>query len=693
MQRRSLLKNTRVIIFTFVLLIIALLVGFFYQLRGHQLEQQLQIARQIEQAESDFSNGLMHIALSGNIDSPWQRQIGVTLLRQSLANYQKTFSVLPNSSNNLKFADAINQLTQSLNSLSTENTSLSISLRQNVFVMRKQAAELEHQLMLQLEHERLNQSAWFAATVLISVISLLLLFTAFIRSELMRDLLDSDLKLSEQRFFELLQNTDEVFWLESFVQQELVYVSPAFERFTNISTQTLLSSPQAWQTLVHKEDQKLLAKARKSAVFESQDIEFRFTPDKSTIRWIAARLFPIWPDTIKTKQAQPEYIGAVLRDVTQKRKYEHSLVQSQKMESLGQLTGGVAHDFNNLLTVILSNTQLLIPHLKSLPELSKTAELITRAAQRGASLNQQLLAFASKQQLHPKTISANALVEDSVSLLSRTLGEKYQLFLQQSEDDLWVKVDPGQFQNVLVNLCINSRDAMPQGGKISIRTNVASPKEARNVEGEAVKITVKDNGKGIETELINRVFDPFFTTKSTAKGTGLGLSMVYGFVRQSGGEISVNSKVGKGTTFNIILPLSEKESLIEDADIVQTSVCESTLLLVEDDEMVRESTAAALQNEGYKVMQASCAQDAKLLLDTKRDIALVLTDVVMPGAQDGYALAQYIETHFAHIKVLVMSGYIGNERHHLEHIPFLQKPFTNREVVDKVKDLLNRVAL
>jgi len=556
---RNLNANLLMVSLTFVVVVSVLVYQYLYN--EQELDQRLAVVKQIDQADADFSNGLMHLALSGDETSPWQYTLGLTLIRQSLNEYKDAAKRLVNVNNNQEFITAINKLSDTLNEISNEETILDLDLRQRVFVMRKQANILERQLAAEIEQQRINQSSWVIASTLIGSVIICAFAIALTRSRNRRSLLNKTLKLSEQRFFKMLQNTDEVFWLESFSSQELAYVSPAFKKIAHVDAEDVLYKTAAWKKLVHVDDHKFIIRARRNALFEAQDIEFRVLQERGRVIWISGRIFPIWADDEQSQNTKPEYIAAVLRDITQKREYENNLVQTQKMDSLGQLTGGVAHDFNNLLTVILSNTQLLLPHLKGVPELEYTANMISRAAQRGASLNQQLLAFASKQELHPETVLLNALVEDSVNLLSRTIGERYLIDLQNSTQQLWVKVDPGQLQNTLVNLCINSRDAMPNGGKISIRVHASLDE---TLDGsESIKIMVKDNGCGIASNIINRVFDPFFSTKDASKGTGLGLSMVYGFVRQSGGRIRVDSKLNKGTSFHILLPSKQKVSRLK----------------------------------------------------------------------------------------------------------------------------------
>lgn len=687
-QKSFLYKHIKVILACSALFVLGVLSTIIYQLKEHQLENHLALSKQIEQAENDFSDGLMHIALSGGENSPWQYKLGTILLRQSLSMYEQIADDLPGVRSSFDFLRATEELSSQLALLSQEERLFDVNLRQSIYEMRKQIDILERQLIQQLEQQQLSQSRLFASTVLGSLLVFASLLFALFRSERIRFKLDSHIRFNELRFSKLLQNTDEIFWLETYDNCQVVYISPAFEKLTSVPIRRVLNKQKAWRSLLRKSEQKALEIARNNAIYEVQEFDIKFRPTvASDPISLEGRVFPIWANE-DDKTDEPEYIGAVLRDVTKKRDYERSLFQSQKMDSLGKLTGGVAHDFNNLLTVIMTNSELLLPKLVNMPALADTVNLIIRAAKRGASLNQQLLAFASKQQLHPEVISVNALVEDSVSLLSRTLGGNYHLNLQQDDDNLFVKVDPGQFQNVLVNLCINSRDAMDKGGNINLRTSKASADEEEALGNKAVKLIVKDNGCGIPQDVINRVFDPFFTTKTMDKGTGLGLSMVYGFVRQSGGRIHIDSKLGKGTTIHIVLPQHAPKEIAEQPTMKTIHLQQKLILLVEDDELVRESAAAALQSEGFRVLQAECAADAKLVLRSKSDIALVITDVVMPGEEDGYALVEFIADSYPTIKTLVISGFIGEERNHAPNTPFLQKPFSNEELLIQIQRLL-----
>jgi PAS domain S-box-containing protein len=392
-------------------------------------------------------------------------------------------------------------------------------------------------------------------------------------------------------------------------------------------------------------------------------------------------------------------IGA---DVTGQRELEDQLRQSQKMEAVGQLAGGVAHDFNNLLTVINGYSDLLLRKL-SLDELMRlNVEEIRKAGERAASLTRQLLAFSRKQVLQPKVLKLNSVVADVDKMLRRLIGEDINLLTVLEPSLGQIKADPGQIEQVILNLAVNARDAMPQGGQLIIETaNVYLDDEyaRRHISihpGRYVMLAVSDTGYGMNAETQERLFEPFFTTKEQGKGTGLGLSTVYGIVKQSGGDIWVYSEVGKGTTIKIYLP--RVAEVVESDETRDTAAAElpqgrETVLLAEDEEQVRRIARVILEMNGYHVLEASGGDEAlSIYKQHEGQIDLVMTDVVMPQ-MSGRELAQSLETLQPGIKVLYMSGYTDDAivRHGLldQEIAFIQKPFTPEALTYKVREVLD----
>ncbi len=384
------------------------------------------------------------------------------------------------------------------------------------------------------------------------------------------------------------------------------------------------------------------------------------------------------------------------------RSSEEELRQSQKMEAVGRLAGGIAHDFNNLLTVITGYGQILLARLPEGDTLRTPAEEIGRASARAASLTRQLLAFSRKQLLEPKVIEINTLVANVELMLRRLIGEDIQLISDLDPRSGWVKADPGQIEQVLVNLAVNSRDAMPQGGRLTIATGsrAIGPSEASpNLglpAGAYVLIRVTDTGMGMSDDLQSRIFEPFFTTKEKGKGTGLGLSTVYGIVKQSGGMIEVESAPGRGATFRILLPQIEgtPEPVLGIAATGVVTGGSETILLVEDEDMVRALAKDILKMNGYKVLEAAHGNAA---LDLSRaydgPIALMLTDVVMPS-MNGHELYERLAPLRPGIKVLYMSGYAESGIVHDGAIDpgtaFISKPFTPDALAARVRQILDR---
>ena len=347
------------------------------------------------------------------------------------------------------------------------------------------------------------------------------------------------------------------------------------------------------------------------------------------------------------------------------------LRRAQRLEAVGQLTGGVAHDFNNLLTVVLGNAELLVELTHDKPQHRKLAEMISAAAQRGAELTQRLLAFARKQALVPKVVALNPLVAGLDPLLRRTLGEHIEIELIRAAG-LWpALVDPGQLENALLNLCLNARDAMPAGGRLTLETANArldADYAAAHIDvqaGQYVMVAVSDTGSGIAPDDLKRVFEPFFTTKATGKGTGLGLSMVYGFVKQSAGHVAIYSELGHGTTVRLYLPrASGEDNAATDTDETAASAAvlggSGLILLVEDDADVRAYALSQLQGFGYTVIEAADGPTALAILQQRSDIDLLFTDVVMPGGMNGRVLADAARRLYPGLRVLYTSGYTEN---------------------------------
>jgi PAS domain S-box-containing protein len=362
-------------------------------------------------------------------------------------------------------------------------------------------------------------------------------------------------------------------------------------------------------------------------------------------------------------------INMFLRDISQSRVAEDQLRQAQKMESVGELTGGLAHDFNNMLTVITGTIDILAEAVADKPQLAAIAALISGAADRGAELTANLLAFARKQPLQPRATDVNSLMMEVCRLLHPTLGRQIEVETELGGDVWPALVDPGQLSSALVNLAINARDAMPNGGKLILTTgnlelNADDPKfNAILPAGQYVRVTVRDTGTGMPEAVLDKVFEPFFSTKEPGRGTGLGLSMVYGFVKQSGGHIEAVSEIGHGTTFRIYLPkaIEQPKHLAEPAGETRAASGNETILCVEDDASVRSFVLTQLQSLGYKTVAAANAAEALALVESGEPFDLLFTDIVMPGKMNGRQLAEAVALRRPALRVLFTSGFTEND--------------------------------
>jgi PAS domain S-box-containing protein len=413
--------------------------------------------------------------------------------------------------------------------------------------------------------------------------------------------------------------------------------------------------------------------------------------------------FPLEVAIGETRAGERLFV-AMVRDLTGRREVEEAreqLRQAQKMEALGQLTGGIAHDFNNLLAVILGNLDMLQEYTAHDEAIQKFLGPCMRAAMRGSELTQRLLAFGRRQALLPKLLSVNDLILHFTDLLHRTLGERIEIITALAPD-LWpIKVDPGQLENALLNLALNARDAMPQGGKLVLETaNVHLDEDyaAHNAEvtpGDYALVAVSDTGGGMTPDVVARAFEPFFTTKEVGRGSGLGLSMIYGFVKQSSGHIKIYSEVGKGTSIKIYLPRAEGSPSHLDTggmDIAGAPSAGKCVLIVEDDKEVLALTAAMVESLGYTVLTAESGDAALLTLAEEPGIDALLTDVMLPGSLNGPALARRAVELRPELKVLFTSGYAEHaiiQSGVLEQgVNLISKPFRKRVLAERLANLI-----
>jgi two-component system cell cycle sensor histidine kinase/response regulator CckA len=390
---------------------------------------------------------------------------------------------------------------------------------------------------------------------------------------------------------------------------------------------------------------------------------------------------------------------AVLKDVTEEKLQENRLRQSQKMEAIGQLSGGIAHDFNNLLNVISGYSELLLEQLDANGGPHRHTEQIKKAADRAASLIRQLLAFSRQQVVEMKVLNLNKVVGEMAKLLPPLIGEHIELRTILGSDLGQVKADQGQIEQIVMNLAVNARDAMPEGGKLIMETkNVSVDQEFASryppmIPGDYVTLVVSDTGVGMDTQTVARIFEPFFTTKEQGKGTGLGLATVYGAAKQNGGYVWVETEPGQGTTFGVYLPLLRGQvQQTQTSNIAPAAPARGseTILLAEDEELLRRLTRSLLEESGYTVLEACHGSDALAVASGYvGPIHLLLTDVVMPG-MNGRVLAEKLQLIHPEMKVVFMSGYTGfHDRSLLDsRMPLIAKPFTRDAMLRKLRETL-----
>ena len=454
-----------------------------------------------------------------------------------------------------------------------------------------------------------------------------------------------------------------------------------------------------WTSSIHPEDRDTVLDQWRSGIrsHECCAAEYRIRHKDGAYRWIRGetRLF-------RTAAGELSELVGSLSDISERKRLEGQLLQAQKMEAIGQLTGGIAHDFNNLLTVINGCSELSLMTLEAGDPRRPNLELVKEAGARGAALIRQLLAFSRKQVLEPRVLDLNAVVSNLEEMLRRTIGEDVTVRHILKPGLGRVRADPLQIEQILMNLAVNARDAMPQGGRLTIETADVELDEyfARThavvKPGPYVMLAVSDTGCGMDEEVQKHIFDPFFTTKGQGKGTGLGLSTVYGIVKQSGGSIWVYSEMGQGTTFKVYLPKVEEEAdaVLPGAERVASLKGTETILLVEDDEPLRKLTSSILQHGGYQVLQTSSRTEALQVCGRHQGpIHLILTDVVMPGIPSLEFTSQ-LSSIRPDTRTLYMSGYPDDTvtRHGvlLQGVAFLQKPFSVDGLLRKLRAVLDR---
>lgn len=495
-------------------------------------------------------------------------------------------------------------------------------------------------------------------------------------------------KKAEERFYKAFHASPEPISIATAAEGRYIDVNDSFLRVTGYQREEVIGHTSLEVAFWERPEDRAMLVERLAKDGSVRDLEITFRTKSGERRTAvdSAELVDI---------AGQRCILAIFKDTTEQKTLENQLRQAQKMEAIGQLSGGIAHDFNNLLSVIIGYSEVLEESLPQGDPLHKSCEQIAKAGRSAASLTRQLLAFSRQQVLEPKVLDLNAVVTHVEKMLRRLIGEHIDLTSALSPTLGRVKADQGQIEQVIINLAVNARDAMPNGGKLTIETGDVDldqdyvHKHPLHPPGPYVLLTVSDTGVGMDAETQARIFEPFFTTKEMGKGTGLGLATVYGVVKQSGGFIWVYSELGHGTTFKIYLPrTAEAMGAERPVTPAQSLSGTETVLLVEDEEALREFTAIALTQSGYTVLTAERPDKAlELASQHQGTIHLLLTDVIMPG-MNGRALAENMAAVRPEIRVVYMSGYTGFTHPGLvdTNVTLLPKPFTREALLRKVRE-------
>jgi PAS domain S-box-containing protein len=505
------------------------------------------------------------------------------------------------------------------------------------------------------------------------------------------------LRAAEERTRFALQNAGVGIWEVDYTTGTVQW-SETLEAHFGLQPGTFEGTFEAFVERIHPDDRSSVLDTIENAVKTGTDflINHRSIWPDGTVRWLngAGRI-------LLGEHGEPLRGIGISLDVTERRTLEAQFHQAQKMEAVGRLAGGVAHDFNNILTAILGYCELLLedtgaddPHRPDLIEIHK-------AGTRATGLTRQLLAFSRKQIIEPAILALNVIVEDMRAMLARLIGEDIKIVVRLRPELALIEADRGQVEQVIMNLAVNARDAMPKGGTLTIETANVEIDEHFGKPSSAVKpghyimLTVSDTGTGMTPQVQARLFEPFFTTKETGKGTGLGLATVYGIVTRSGGTVNVYSEMGKGTSVNVYFPRSDAAELVQDEalPVAHAPAATQTVLLVEDEDELRDLTKRLLERQGYGVLVAATADEALQMFDRHAAIDVLLTDVVMPGTS-GPELTRALVDRRSELKVIYMSGYTEDAIvHHgvlKPGVAFIHKPFTSDALGRKIREVLNR---
>jgi two-component system cell cycle sensor histidine kinase/response regulator CckA len=513
----------------------------------------------------------------------------------------------------------------------------------------------------------------------------------------LREEIEETLVMSEQRFRQMAENINEVFWVASLDFKEVIYVSPAYEKIWDRSCESLYRNALDWSEAIHPEDRESVAAVLNKCGGEHNfAVEYRIQRTDNSIRWIYDRGFMVQND-----EGQVYRMTGIAEDITERKYLEDQLRQSQKLEAIGILAGGIAHEFSNILTTIKGSMYLLQKKLQTDSQTIKYAEQVVASIDKANNLSQSLLSFSRKQTITLKPVHLNEIIHNVTRLLWRFIEEHIELSTILTDRNSVVMADINQIEQVLINLTTNARDAMPVSGRLTIRTaSIELDDKFKNehgfgIPGMYVLMAVSDTGTGIEEKTKEKIFEPFFTTKILGKGSGLGLAVTYGIVKQHNGFIEVESVLGKGTTFNIYIPAVEDEVCRQKnhAVAVQAKAENGTILLAEDDADARAAISEMLRMTGYTVVEAADGEEAVRVFNENSDmIDLLLLDVRMPR-KNGRETYEAIKKIRSGSKALFISGYtadvIDSQGIREEGFNFISKAASPDEILDKIREVLD----
>jgi len=519
------------------------------------------------------------------------------------------------------------------------------------------------------------------------------------RADLARLKAEHTMRKSEERLGQLAENISEVFWITSHDMREVYYFSPAYERVWGRSVARLAEHPRDWSDAILPEDyDRVFATfGRLIAGEPSVSVEFRIARAGGETRWIHSRGFQVRNAAEKVIR-----LAGIASDITDRKRIETQMIQSQRLETVGKLAGGVAHEFNSILTIIIGQSELLLNALPPGDDLQGNATSIRTAAERAASLTRQLLAYGRKQFLRPESIDLNSVLGDMESTLRHLMGQNVDLRIVPASERMNVKIDPNQIEQVIVNIAMNAAAVMPTGGKLTLETSRVTLGQEYVSDhhdlkvGEYVMLAISDTGGGMSEETKKRIFEPFFSTQDIGQGIGLGLATCYGIIKQSGGHITVYSELSRGTTFKIYLPQVEVAAKIPAPRLAAPDLPPGTetILLVEDDAVMSKMAVTLLKRLGYTVLTAANGLEA-LRLDLPQNIEaidLLFTDLIMPH-MTGKELADRVKVLHPRVKILFTSAYTENSIVHQGALEkgaaILQKPYTPSALAHKLREVLD----